>query len=105
MRFCLCYVHVLCPKTAEVCVRSPRTGLMDVCEPLNGCWDPNSPLEEQHVLLTIKQTLLKAKFQMFFKLLKTDIILICTEKSQTYKHNWSIYILSDCYWASLKLEQ
>lgn len=46
------YIHYIVP-TEKDGVRFPRSGVIDKCKPLFGCWGPNLDcLQEQQMLLT-----------------------------------------------------
>ena len=59
MYVCMYSTYMQCPQESEEGIGSPKTGIIDTCEPPCGCWGLNLvPLEGQQVLLGAEPSLI-----------------------------------------------
>lgn len=68
---CVCVhnVHVWCQQMSEEVVRSLETIVMDGCELQCGCWESDSRLLQEQLVLLNTQPSLQPKFFLFLKIM------------------------------------
>ena len=66
LNVCLCTTCMQCPQRPEEGSKSLGTGVIGSCEPPCRCWEPNSGLLEEKLVVLIAEPSLFPKFLLIF---------------------------------------